>query len=63
MFLIPRKQSLFIFEYYGEKANMRMYDIITKKKNDEELTKEEIDLWPEYGDATAFRLRDYKRFR
>ena len=34
-------------------------DFIARQK----MTKEEMDLWPEYGDATAFRLRDYKRFR
>ena len=30
---------------YGENFNMRMYDIITKKKNNEELTKKEIDFF------------------
>ena len=30
---------------HGENADMRMYDIITKKKNNEELTKEEIDFF------------------
>ena len=30
---------------YGENFDMRMYDIITKKKNNEELTKAEIDFF------------------
>ena len=34
-------------------------DFIARQK----ISQEEIDLWPEYGDATAYKLRDYKHFR
>ena len=34
-------------------------DFIVRQK----LSQEEIDSWPEYGDATAFKLRDYTRFK
>lgn len=34
-------------------------DFIVRQK----LSQEEMDSWPEYGDATAFRLRDYSRFQ
>ena len=34
-------------------------DFIARQK----LSQEEIDSWPKYGDATAFKLRDYSRFK
>ena len=34
-------------------------DFVVRQK----ISQEEMDAWPEYGDATAFKLRDYSRFK
>ena len=34
-------------------------DFVVRQK----LSKEEIESWSEYGDATEFKLRDYSRFK